>query len=153
MNLLQSLLLKLGMFAVTMGVVLWIGWQMPRAMSRPALPQQAPAAQSERLELPSPVGNVSQEAPVTVAGLQGVSRAPQLMDLNRASVEEIEQLPGVGPVLARRVVAYRTSLGRFRKVEDLRGVKGIGQKKLERLRQLVTVAPPVAFDKGEKASI
>ena len=153
MSLLQSFLLKLGMLAMTMGVVFWIVSQAPQTMPRPALPQQAPLAQSDRLEAPSPVGDAPQQAPVTTREPQGVSKDPQLIDLNRASVEDFEQLPGVGPVLARRVVAYRESKGRFHAVEELRGVKGIGQKKLERLRRLVTVAPAAALDKGEKTSI
>ncbi|MGA6829021.1 ComEA family DNA-binding protein [Nitrospira sp. NS4] len=153
MTLLQSCLLKLGMFAMTMGVVLWIGWQVPQALPRPALPQQAPVEQSERLDARLALGGVPQGVSDPANGLPGVLNEPQRIDLNRASLEDIEQLPGVGPVLARRVVAYRTSMGPFHKVEDLRGVKGIGQKKLERLRRLVTVVPLAEPDKGEKASI
>ena len=153
MSLVQSLLLKLGMFALTSGIVLWIAWQVPQTMQRPALSPQAGLAQVERLNEPSPAGDALLKAPLTVRELQRVSNEPQLIDLNRASVEDFEQLPGLGPILDRRVVAYRTSMGPFHKVEDLRAVKGIGQKKLERLRRLVTVVPPVASDKGEKVSI
>jgi len=153
MSLLQSFLLKLGMFVMTMGVVWWIGWQVPQAMPQPALQQQAPVAQSDRLDARSAVGGVPEGVSDPANELPGVLNEPQLIDLNHASLEDIEQLPGVGPVLARRVVAYRTAMGPFHKVEDLRGVKGIGQKKLERLRRLVTVAPLAARDKREKASI
>ncbi|MEC4889961.1 MAG: ComEA family DNA-binding protein [Nitrospira sp.] len=153
MSLLRSILLKLGMFALTMGVVFWIGWQVPQTMQRPASPHPAPLAQAEGLDEPSPVGAAPNQDPVTAKSPQRISTDPRLVDLNRASVEEFEQLPGVGPVLARRVVAYRESRGRFHAVEELRGVKGIGQKKLERLRRLVTVASPAASDKGEKAPI
>lgn len=152
MSLLQSLLLKLGMFALTMGVVSWILWQAPQTMQRPASSQQAALAPSDRLAVP-PVSAASQPVPAPAQEPQADSAVSRLIDLNRASVADFEQLPGVGPVLARRVVAYRESRGGFHAVEELRGVKGIGQKKLERLRRLVTVAPPSAPDKEEKAAI
>ncbi len=63
------------------------------------------------------------------------------VDLNRAGVEELEGLPGVGPVLAERIVARRRSGGGFASVDDLRKVPGVGPAKLDRLRPLVTVGP------------
>lgn len=63
-----------------------------------------------------------------------------VVDLNRATADELEALPGIGAVLAQRVIAFRESAGRFRTVEDLRGVKGIGAKKFDRLKSLVTVS-------------
>ena len=62
-----------------------------------------------------------------------------LVDLNRASVEELEALSGVGPVIARRIVAFRREVGRFLRVGDLIRVRGIGPAKLERLRARVSV--------------
>ena len=61
-------------------------------------------------------------------------------DLNRASEEELQKLPRVGPVMARRIVQYRQKIGQFRSVEQLLEVKGIGRKTLERLRPYVYVA-------------
>jgi competence protein ComEA len=62
------------------------------------------------------------------------------LDLNRAKAGELEALPGIGAVLAQRVIAVRESLGGFRKIEDLREVKGIGAKKFDQLKLLVTVS-------------
>lgn len=59
------------------------------------------------------------------------------LDLNRATAAELQTLPGVGPVLADRIVAYRDSVGRFGRVEELGSVKGIGPATLERLRDRV----------------
>jgi competence ComEA-like helix-hairpin-helix protein len=55
------------------------------------------------------------------------------IDPNRATAQELELLPGVGPSLAKRIVAERTAAGPFRSPRDLRRVKGIGEKTLARL--------------------
>lgn len=62
-----------------------------------------------------------------------------LIDINRASVEELDQLPGIGPVTAQAIVDYRTAHGPFRAVEELDAVKGIGESTLDKLRALITV--------------
>lgn len=64
-----------------------------------------------------------------------------LMDLNRASLADLDSLPGVGQVRAQAIVDYRTRAGGFRSVDDLLAVDGIGEKTLETLRPLVTVSP------------
>jgi competence ComEA-like helix-hairpin-helix protein len=69
-----------------------------------------------------------------------LSRAPQPLDLNRATTDELTRLPGVGPGMARRIVQTRESAGRFASVDDLRRVKGLGGVRFERLRPLVTIA-------------
>ena len=71
-------------------------------------------------------------------GLNGVggatgSAVPQLININLASVVELEQLPGVGPATAKAIVAYREKNGAFLKVEDLLKVRGIGPAKLSEI--------------------
>ena len=56
------------------------------------------------------------------------------IDLNRATAEQLRELPGVGPVLAERIVAHREEFGDFTEVEDLLDVPGIGEAKLALLR-------------------
>lgn len=63
------------------------------------------------------------------------------LDLNRATAAELERLPGVGPALAARIIAYRDSAGRFRSVDELDRVRGIGPALLERLRPHVSARP------------
>lgn len=61
------------------------------------------------------------------------------LDLNKASVEELDALPGVGPSRAQAIVDYRTQNGPFGSVEDLQKVKGIGDKTLAELKPLLLV--------------
>lgn len=61
------------------------------------------------------------------------------VDLNAASAEELETLPGVGPVLAARIVSHRDEHGPFAVAGDLRAVPGIGERTFQRLAPLVTV--------------
>jgi competence protein ComEA len=61
------------------------------------------------------------------------------IDLNRATTDELDSLPGVGPATAAAIVAYREQHGPFGRVDDLSQVRGIGAAKLEALRGLVTV--------------
>lgn len=65
--------------------------------------------------------------------------AGSLLDLNAATVAQFDGLPGVGPVLAQRIVDYRMGKGGFRTVDQLREVEGIGESRFQKLRALVTV--------------
>lgn len=65
--------------------------------------------------------------------------ASALVDLNTATVAQLDTLPGVGPVLAQRIVDWRTEHGRFDSVDQLQEVSGIGPSRLADLRPLVTV--------------
>ena len=69
------------------------------------------------------------------AGAGGATNgaASQLININLASVVELEQLPGVGPATAKAIVAYREKFGAFLKVEDLLKVRGIGPAKLSEI--------------------
>lgn len=62
-----------------------------------------------------------------------------LIDLNNADQTELETLPGVGPALAQRIIAWRDENGRFHSVDDLLAVSGIGDKVLAGLKDLVRV--------------
>jgi len=69
----------------------------------------------------------------------GSAKASQLLSLNRASQAELEQLPGVGPTLAGRMLDWRTANGGFKKKEDLLKVSGIGPKLFASMKDLVTL--------------
>lgn len=61
------------------------------------------------------------------------------IDINSATPEELAFLPGIGPTLAGRIVSYRQAVGRFNYIEELLNVPGIGEKKLEQIRQYIEV--------------
>jgi comEA protein len=62
-----------------------------------------------------------------------------LVNINKAGVEELMSLPGVGPKIAQRIVEYRTQHGPFKRKEELMNVQGIGPKKFERLKDRITL--------------
>ncbi|MBZ5695820.1 MAG: helix-hairpin-helix domain-containing protein [Acidobacteriia bacterium] len=64
------------------------------------------------------------------------------IDLNTATIKQLEQLPGVGPTTAKAIVEFRTKSGRFRRIEDLLAIRGISESKLEKIRPYVTIGPP-----------
>jgi len=61
------------------------------------------------------------------------------IDINQATVEELEKLPGIGPKIAKNIVEYREKNGPFRSIEELLKVKGIGPKKLEQIKKYLKI--------------
>jgi len=152
MSVLQSCFIKLGMLAMTLGVVLWIGWQVPQTMQRPAVTHAASLSSDDAAITTVPaVDSMISSAEVSEA--RRLSNKPKPVDLNSATAADFDRLPGVGPVLAKRMVDYRKSVGRFHAVEDLRAVKGIGKKKLDQLKPFVTVVRPGTQDQGKKGPV
>jgi competence protein ComEA len=88
---------------------------------------------------PSPSAPRPKSAPPPPAAAAAAAPDPGPVDLNRAGVEELARLPGVGPGLARRIVEERERRGRFDSPDALRNILGLGPKKLAAMRHLVTV--------------
>ena len=63
------------------------------------------------------------------------------VNVNSATLDQLEALPGIGPVKAQAIIDYRKANGPFKSVDDLKHVKGIGAKRLEKLRPELTVGP------------
>ena len=72
---------------------------------------------------------------------QGKSAQPQkaAIDINKATANDLQKLPGIGPSLAKQIVAYRAKHGPFRRVEDLMAIRGIGFKKWKQIEPYVRV--------------
>ncbi len=74
-----------------------------------------------------------------IPGSPGATMPGTPMDLNAATAAQLDQLPGVGPVLVQRIVDYRTQHGSFRSIDELRQVSGIGEAKFSDVKSLVRV--------------
>jgi len=61
----------------------------------------------------------------------------QKININTAGLTELQQITGVGPVIAQRIIDYRTEFGLFRVVEDIKNVKGIGEKTFEKMKDQI----------------
>jgi len=90
-----------------------------------------------------PDGGAPAASPAFPVRLQKISEAQTKLDgrldLNRATAEDLRRLPGIGPTLAGQIVRARERQGSFTTIDDLLLVPGMGSKKLERIRNLVTV--------------
>lgn len=64
---------------------------------------------------------------------------PKLVDINSADVQELIELPGIGEKLAERILEYRAANGPFSSIDELLNVSGIGQQKLDAIRDLIIV--------------
>jgi competence protein ComEA len=71
---------------------------------------------------------------------EGETELPQKIDINRAEPWLLEALPGIGEVLAQRIVDYRSENGPFRRIEDLLKVSGIGPATFENIKDRITVS-------------
>ncbi len=61
------------------------------------------------------------------------------ININTASAAKLDELPGIGPVLARSIVDYRTKIGGFKNIEQIMDVDGIGEKKYDAIKDLITI--------------
>lgn len=167
MTVLQSLAIKLVMLALTIGVLYWaLNDEGPdqraarQADPRPAAsasdrgqsaPERVPPehipmdsfdkATDIRPSNPPPPPASATTRPSFHTGPAAPRRPVSFpIDLNTAQRKEFMELPGIGEQLAERILQYRKAHGAFRTIEQLREVKGIGKKRMDRLRPLVTVA-------------
>ena len=98
---------------------IWLSWASAQGKIEPARPARLYPTAPGLVKLPE-----GHEGPINI---------------NTATAELLEQLPGIGPRTAQRIVEYREAHGRFSSVDELMNVKGIGPKKLEQIRPLAVV--------------
>ncbi len=70
------------------------------------------------------------------------------VNINTATSEELQQVPGIGPATAERILQMRKSYGAFKSVDDLLAIRGIGKKRLDNMRKYLTVGKPAAASKA-----
>lgn len=103
----------------------------------------APVSDGEKIYVPSradlrsgeAVGTAAWTAEYRPAGSETVSR----VNPNTASLEALERIPGIGPSLARRIADYRKRHGPFQRLEDLKKVSGIGDRKFEEMKEFLVL--------------
>jgi comEA protein len=79
------------------------------------------------------------KASTTAKASYSKAESGQTININQATLDQLVGLKGIGPVMAQRIVEFREKNGPFKKVEDLLSVKGIGEKKLEKMKSQVSL--------------
>jgi competence ComEA-like helix-hairpin-helix protein len=144
-----SLLLKIGTLGMGIIVVLLAGWPQPQIgnLDHSSVPSmlsedrhiQEVSRESISVPVISPKVDFASSSIERERADSQPDHMPLLVDLNVSSQVELTTLPGIGLVLADRIVSYRSTYGGFQHVGDLVNVSGIGEKRLRRLEPFVTV--------------
>ena len=71
------------------------------------------------------------------------------IELNTATLSQLDGLPGIGPVIAERILELREKSGPYKRIEDLMNIRGIGEKKFLKLKDLITVKTPRQESEGK----
>jgi comEA protein len=66
------------------------------------------------------------------------------VNINTATSEELQQVPGIGPATAQKILQMRKSYGPFKSIDDLLAIRGLGQKRFDKMRKYLTVGKPAA---------
>jgi len=91
-------------------------------------------AVGEATPVPVPVVTLAEEAPE-----KGAAGAGSRVDINLATQEELDSLPGIGPSTAEKIIAYREANGRFTTIDEIMNVSGIGPAKFDQIKDLIVV--------------
>jgi len=80
------------------------------------------------------------------AAINSAKKKPPLkpVNINTANSEELQQVPGIGPATAQKILEMRKSYGAFKSVDDLLAIRGLGEKRLDKMRKYLTVGKPSA---------
>jgi competence protein ComEA len=77
--------------------------------------------------------------PVTAQSKKSGPASTEKINLNSATTEQLQSLPGVGPATAKAIIEYRTKVGKFNRIEEIINVKGIGEKKFQRIKDRIVI--------------
>jgi competence protein ComEA len=143
----RSQLIVLLLVITTAGIGLGVGhWRRthPELTERLERFDRAPSAPDVTVAAPrttAPVPRAESESPPQRAAPTKSAPPAQPVDINRANEDELRALPGIGGVLAARIVEARERDGPFASLDDLRRVRGLGRAKLERLTSTIALSP------------
>lgn len=116
-------------------VLLGAIWDAGHGLWKETPPPRVPAAALAPDPASPPAESAGENAhPVPSPDSASVAPVATTVDVNRAGTAELDALPGIGPVLARRIVEHRGRNGAFRSLEEMRAVRGIGPSLIARLR-------------------
>lgn len=104
---------------------------------------------AQKLDIPFVAGFVPDEEQgfvVITEGTPSPLAGEELVDINTASPEELDKLPGIGPTTAQKIIEYREVFGPFARIEDIVNVSGIGSATFENIEDLITVGDGDASD-------
>jgi len=104
-------------------------------------PLPAPAPEPTPVPPPTPQPLPSTPPPQAARPSAPVPVTPLLVNLNTATQADLERVPGIGPVLARRIITYRRHYGPLKTVYQLRLIQGIGEHTFDKIKPYVTVGP------------
>ena len=76
---------------------------------------------------------------VSVLAQKSGPAATEKVNLNTATVEQLKSLPGIGPAMAKLIIEHRTKAGKFTRIEEIMNIKGIGEKKFQKIKDRLTV--------------
>ena len=85
---------------------------------------------------------VAAQEPASPTKAAAPAAAP--VNINTATMQQLETLPGIGPATAQRIIEYRQKSGGFKKIEELMNIRGVGEKSFLTLKALITLTPPRA---------
>lgn len=78
-------------------------------------------------------------APTAALAQKSKSTLTEKVNLNTATAEQLQTLPGIGPALAKSIIEHRTKTGKFTKIEELLNIKGVGEKKFQKIKDRLVV--------------
>ena len=85
--------------------------------------------------------------PVSALAQKSSPASTEKIDLNSATAEQLQSLPGIGPTTAKRIIDHRTKVGKFNRIEEIINIKGMGEKKFQKIKDrlvLQTAIPKTA---------
>lgn len=98
----------------------------------------APLEDGQQLDIPF-VGGAVGTPLATIVATQVTPGAEDLININTATLEQLDALPGIGPTTAQKIIDYRTANGPFARIEDIMNVSGIGPATFDELKALISV--------------